>query len=349
MAIAGSGGLIGRIEELGLTAFATSARPHHQQDPAPQVRESLEVMDAAAAEIEFAQNFADRAARRMAAAMPDVIRAFRPDLVLRDETDLGTTIAAELADLPVASHLVLASGLLIRPELVAPVLDAVRKDHGLAADPALTRLTTGLTLSDAAPSFRSPEAPLRVEPAYYRSRVALRAAGGTARRPGIYVTLGTIFNNASGDLFERLLSGLAELDADVTATIGQRIDPADLGPQPANVRVEQFLPQDEVLGEVDLVVSHGGSGSLMAALAHGLPSVLMPLGADQPHNALRATDLGVAVALDAATVTSDDVAACARAVLDDDRIKQRCATLADEVQSSPDITAAVAALEAAAR
>ena len=45
------------------------------------------------------------------------------------------------------------------------------------------------------------------------------------------------------------------------------------------MRVERFVAQDEVLSEVDLVVSHGGSGSLMAALAHGLPSVLLPLGA----------------------------------------------------------------------
>ena len=71
----------------------------------------------------------------MAPAVPDVIRTFRPDLVLRDETDLGTTIAAELLDVPVASHLVLAAGLLVRPELVAPRLDAVRADHGLPPDP----------------------------------------------------------------------------------------------------------------------------------------------------------------------------------------------------------------------
>ncbi|UUZ58691.1 nucleotide disphospho-sugar-binding domain-containing protein [Nocardioides sp. B-3] len=76
------------------------------------------------------------------------------------------------------------------------------------------------------------------------------------------------------------------------ATVGQGTDPADLGPQPTNVRVERFLPQGDVLSAVDLVVSHGGSGSLMATLAHGLPSLLLPLGADQPHNAMRAGELG---------------------------------------------------------
>ena len=347
VAIAGSGGLVPRIVEAGFTAFATSPAPHHDQAFASQRRKPLEVMDAREIELEFAENFADRGARRMAVAMADVMRAFRPHLVLRDETDLGTTIAAELLDVPVASHLVLAAGLLVRPELVAPRLDAVRAEHGLPPDPELTRLTSGLVLTDAAPSFRSPESPLSLSPTHYRSAVTSGAASRVGR-PGVYVTLGTIFNNASGDLFERLLAGLADLDVDVVATVGRATDPADLGPQPAHVRVERFLPQGDVLSDVDLVVSHGGSGSLMATLAHGLPSLLLPLGADQPHNALRAVELGVAATLDAATVTPDQVGASARAVLADGAMRSRCVAVADELQALPSPAAAVAALEEAA-
>lgn len=347
VAIAGSGGLVPRIEEAGFTAFATSTPPHHHQAPVTQGRKPLEIMDARATELEFARNFADRGARRMAGAVPDVIREFKPSLVLRDETDLGTTIAAEVLDVPVASHVVLAAGMLIRPELVAPRLDAVRAEHGLAPDPALTRLTSGLVLSDAPPSFRSPEAPLPLRPRHYRSTATPRAGSRTGR-PGIYVTLGTIFNNASGDLFERLLAGLGKLDADIVATVGRGTDPADLGPQPSNVRVERFLAQDVVLPGVGLVVSHGGSGSLIATMAHGLPSLLLPLGADQPHNAKRATELGVAVTLDAATVTPEEVASHARAVLADDAMRERCAAIADELIALPGRSAAVAAMEAVA-
>ena len=345
VAIAGSGGLVPRIEEAGFTAFATSPRPHHDQTASTD-RTPLQVMDARASELEFADNFADRGARRMALAVPDVIRTFRPDLILRDETDLGTTIAAELLDVPVATHLVLAAGLLIRPELVAPRLDAVRAEHGLRPDPELTRLTSGLTLTDAAPSFRSPRSPLSLELTHYRSAVT---SGGTSRagRPGIYVTLGTIFNKASGDLFDRLLSGLADLGVEVVATVGQGTDPADLGPQPSHVRVERFLPQGDVLPGIDLVVSHGGSGSVMAALSHGLPSLLLPLGADQPHNAMRAEELGVAATLSALTVTPEEVGARARAVLADGVMRARCAAVADEMQALPGLPAAVVALEAA--
>ncbi|MGC4111305.1 MAG: glycosyltransferase [Nocardioides sp.] len=346
VAIAGSGGQVDRIEKAGFTAFATSPRPADDEAQANRGREPLEVMDRRSAELEFAENFADRGARRMAGVVPDIIEWFRPALVLRDETDLGTTVAAELCDVPVATHLVLAAGLLIRPDLVAPRLDSVRAEHGLPPDPDLTRLMSGLTLSQAPPSFRSPESPLPLSPMHYRSTET--GAASRSERRGIYVTLGTIFNGASGDLFERLLSGLADLDVDIVATIGRGLDPDELGPQPPHVRVEQFVPQDDVLGDVDLVLSHGGSGSLMATLAHGLPSLLLPLGADQPHNAMRAQELGVARTLDPMTVTPDEVATSARDVLADRALRERCLALAAEMRALPDLAAAVAALEDAA-
>jgi UDP:flavonoid glycosyltransferase YjiC (YdhE family) len=102
----------------------------------------------------------------------------------------------------------------------------------------------------------------------------LRGQPGAARRPAtVYFTLGTVFNLESGDLFERVLAGLAELEIDVVATVGAEIDPAELGPLPPHVRVERFLPQSEILSRYSAVVSHAGSGSVLGALAHGLPPV----------------------------------------------------------------------------
>ena len=283
----------------------------------------------------------------MAGALPAVIERFRPDLLVRDETDLGTTIAAELLDVPVATHLVLASGLLVRPELVVPELDAVRAEHGLPTDPDLTRLTAGPMLSGFPPRFRSPDAPLPLVTTHYHSGPAARQQrdGG---RPRVYATLGTVFNKTSGDLFERLVAGLGRLDAEVLVTVGRDLDPEDLGPVPAHVQVERFVPQDDALAEADLVVSHGGSGSLISALAHGLPSVLLPMGADQPHNALRAAQLGLATALDASAASPAAIEDAAGSALADPAMRERCEAVADELQALPGPRSAVTALEAAA-
>jgi MGT family glycosyltransferase len=159
------------------------------------------------------------------------------------------------------------------------------------------------------------------------------------------VTLGTTFNIGSGDLFERLLAGAAGVDADVLVTVGQHIDPADFGAQPDNVRIERFVPQEQVLRQTDLVVSHGGSGSLMGALAHGLPSVLLPLGADQPHNAQRAAELGVARVLDAATASPDEIGRAVSEMLADDAAADEACQMAAEIDGLPGVEATVPLLE----
>ena len=63
----------------------------------------------------------------------------------------------------------------------------------------------------------------------------------------MYFTLGTVFNVESGDLFERVLAGLRELPINVIATVGREIDPAEFGPQPANIQIAQYISQSVVL------------------------------------------------------------------------------------------------------
>lgn len=350
VAVAGSGRLTTHVEAAGFEALATS--PGRSIDEPPPVRDLTPVppVDARAAEIEFAENFADKGARRHATALQRHFRDWRPDVVVRDEADLGSAIAAEVCGLPVATVQVLAAGTLIRPDLVSPPLEAVRAEHGLRPDPGLAMLTRDLVLSPFPPSFRSPDSPMALPAGAfaYRSGARVSATPRSANRYRVYVTLGTIFNSTSGDLFERLLAGLAGIDADVLVTVGRHIDPGEFGPQPGHLRIERFVPQDDALRDADLVVSHGGSGGLMGALAHGLPSVLLPLGADQPHNASRAAELGVARLLDAATVTPEEIRQTVRTALKDGGMAQRSRRVADEFAALPGVEATVPLLEALA-
>jgi UDP:flavonoid glycosyltransferase YjiC (YdhE family) len=78
----------------------------------------------------------------------------------------------------------------------------------------------------------------------------------------------------------------------VLLTVGRRFNPADLGPIPDNVHVEAWTDQADVLAEADLVVCHGGSGTVLGALAVGIPMVMVPLFADQFENARRIAAAG---------------------------------------------------------
>ena len=131
-----------------------------------------------------------------------------------------------------------------------------------------------------------------------------------------------------------MLAGLAELGVDVVATVGAEIDPAELGPLPPHVRVERFLPQAEILPRCSAVVSQAGSGSVLGALAHGLPQVLIPMGADQPLNASRCQELGLARVLDPVAATPASVREATSAVLSEpgyravaERLQQEFAAL----------------------
>ena len=347
VAVAGSGGLVAHVAAAGFQTFATSAPRSSAAEPPQRDMTSLVPVDMRTAEIEFAENFANKGARRHATALQQHIRAWRPDVVVRDEADLGSAVAAEVLGIPTATVLVLAAGMLVRPDLVSGPLATLRAEHGLPPDPGLAMLTRGLVLSPFPPSFRSPASPVPIPETAFAFRPDNRVPiTPRSSRKRVYVTLGTVFNSGSGDLFERLLTGLADIDADVLVTVGRDIDPADFGVQPDHVRIERFIPQAEVLRDTDLVVSHGGSGSLMATLAHGIPSVLLPLGADQPHNARRAEELGLARSLDAATATPETIRQSVSEGLDDQAALERARRVANEIDGLPGVEGTVPLLEA---
>lgn len=133
-----------------------------------------------------------------------------------------------------------------------------------------------------------------------------------------------------------MLAGLRDLSINVIATVGREIDPAEFGPQPANIQIARYIPQSAVLPHCAAVVSHGGSGSVTGALAHGLPMVVIPMGADQPLNAARCHDLGVARVLDAVEATPGTVRDAVSTVLTDSAYRRAAERLRDEIASLPE-------------
>lgn len=327
VAVAGSGNLQSVIKGDGFDGFPTS-EPRVGPPPA----EPLVKVDPARLDWELRENFARRGAARHAAVLLEVARGWQPDVVIRDEVDFGAAVAAERLAIPCASVLVLASGGFLRKEIVAEPLHALRREHGLPDDPNLTMLDGGLVLSPIPPSFRSPDVPLPAHACSFRPGAATEPQPA-GKRPTVYFTLGTVFNSL--ELYARVLDGLRRLPVDIVATVGEHIDPAAFGPRAEHIRIERFIPQEEVLPHCDLVISHGGSGSVMGALAHGLPAVLMPLGADQPYNTRRCVALGVAIGLEPVTVTPEEIEATVTRMLADDRYRRAAERLRDDINALP--------------
>lgn len=343
VAVTGEPALLETVQAAGFTGFASGSNTSRT------TRGPLEPLDPAREDRALRDGYAGRLAHARAADLLALAETWRPDLLVCDEVDFGAMVAAERYGIRYASVVVIAAGGFIRPELVAEPLHRLRAAYQLPDDPELTMLSRHLVLSPVPASYRDPAYPLPATAHVVRLTPPAAPLPDAIRswldRPAVYLTLGTVFNIESGDLFSRVLAGLRELPVKLLATVGSQIDPAEFGPQPAHVRIEQFLPQAAVLPYCSAVVSHGGSGSVLGALGHGLPCVLVPMGADQPHNARRCQALGVARVLDPVTTTPAGVRDAAAAVLADPGYRRAAARLADELATAPGPDHAVHLLE----
>src|SRR6185295_19162595 len=120
----------------------------------------------------------------------------------------------------------------------------------------------------------------------------------------VYVTFGTVFNRID-DQFRAAVLAAAAIADEVLVTVGPAGDPYGVGEVPENVTVERFVRQAEVLPRCGAVVCHGGSGTVLAALAHGLPLLCLPRGADQFANASNLERVGAGISLVGADVKHD--------------------------------------------
>ncbi|HEX5547917.1 MAG TPA: nucleotide disphospho-sugar-binding domain-containing protein, partial [Ktedonobacterales bacterium] len=158
-------------------------------------------------------------------------------------------------------------------------------------------------------------------------------------------SLGTAFASSLREVFARVIAGLRDLPINLIVTVGRRLDPADFGEMPANVHIERYIPQSLILPCCDLVITHGGSGSVMGALAHGVPLALIPLNADQPLNAERCVALGVGRVIGMGDITPEAARDAVAEMLANPSYRRQAELVRDEVAGLPGPEYAIALLE----
>ncbi|MDX8053496.1 glycosyltransferase [Lentzea sp. BCCO 10_0798] len=152
-------------------------------------------------------------------------------------------------------------------------------------------------------------------------------------RPLVYLTFGTAFSNP--DVLRTAIAGVSGVDAEVLVATGPQVDPSVLTDVPGNVHVLPWVPQADLLAHADLVVHHGGAGTTVAAMTHGLPQLVLPQGADQFRNAEIVADTGLGAQLVGEDFTSDAVQEVARKLLRDNDVRAANAGIAAEIAAMP--------------
>ncbi len=285
----------------------------------------------------------------------EFVRSFSPDVAVSDILTPAPALAAELAGVPVATvvpHVMpdLPPG--FPPFSIGARLPRTRVGRGFwkqtyrAVEIGLeqgrreyndcrarlglgplpwthTGMSRSLTLIGTFPQLEYPRTwpswtrivgPLMWEPG---GPVATPVEG-----PGPVVLVATSTSqDPSHRLLDACLDGLADEPVRVIAISAPR-------PAPSNAVLVSWMSYAETMPRCDLVITHGGHGTLVRALASGCPVLVCPAGGDMAENAARVDWAGVGVRLAPRFGTPGGVRLAVRRALGSPGLRSRARALA---------------------
>ena len=332
------------IEKTGFAAFSAGLALARQM---AEARERYPAQDALVAMERFEQfvprMLAGVAAPARAADLVPLVQEWKPDLLVHDETEFAGPVAAAVAGIPWADQSVGIMRPRAMARLAGETLNPLAEQHGADVGP-YGGLYRYLYIDVAPPGLQSPEiAEVDVAHQVQNATMEPGAEGESLPawvkelppdRPVVYVSLGTVFNAKARDVFAAVLDGLRSEPVTAVLTIGTDNDPADFGPQPEHVHVERFIPQSLLLPYCDAVVNQGGT-AILPILAHGLPLLVLPQGANQFHNAAACVAAGVGRRLLPGAVTPDAVREGVSALLYDPSLRAAARKIQAELAAMP--------------
>jgi UDP:flavonoid glycosyltransferase YjiC (YdhE family) len=236
-----------------------------------------------------------------------VVKAEAPDLVLIDGMFPAALAQAKDFGVPtvVASHSFVFR-MLERWRGTTTALNGMRQQAGFAALPDFDALWQGcdrvvattLAAFDAAPP-PGWEGVRHVGPVLEDEKVAVPTElpwkdDGT---PLALMSFSTGFEQRSVEKLQRGLDAIADLPVRLVVTTGGIVESAELK-APRNAFVVNYAAHDPIIARAALVVTHGGHGTAMRALKHGVPMIVMPgLAHDQALIAALMDEWGVGIAM----------------------------------------------------
>jgi UDP:flavonoid glycosyltransferase YjiC (YdhE family) len=341
------------VEAAGMTF---SAAPEYLVFPTPE--QPLKPYEAAVLAAETTRSF---------------VRSFTPDVAVADILTAAPALAAELEDVPLATlipHLFpdLPPGWppfsigarLPRTRVGAAFwrqtyrfvelgLEQGRREYndcraelGLPPLPYVhTGLSRGLTMVATFPQL---EYPRRWEPWQHVVGPLLWEPGGPCVSPAggsgpVVLVATSTSQDPSHRLLDACLDGLADERVRVIAIC------ADARPAPANAVLVPWMSYAQTMPLCDLVITHGGHGTLARALACGVPVLVVPAGGDMAESAARVDWAGVGVRLAPRFCTPWGIRLAVRRALRSPSLRARAGELAAWARTNPGPEAAAGVVE----
>jgi UDP:flavonoid glycosyltransferase YjiC (YdhE family) len=319
----------------------------------------------------ISQFFAGLDLRAELPALRALVESWRPDVIVRESWEFGSTLVAELHQIPIVR---VGLGLAEMEEssirLAAPEVDKARAEEGLPSDPEGERLANAPFMTMIPAELEDPNVTAPARTSRFRFEVTAGAEEIPDWWPGnvdplVYLSFGSV---AAGShlpyypaLYRMAIEALSPLPIRLLVTVGDAARGIEeLGAVPPNVHLETWITHDDVARRADVIVCHGGFGSTLGTLAHGAPLVILPLfSADQWANgeAVVRAGAGVTVA-DDRTVrnvldlpgaeTLGQLAGAVTSAINDPSYRREAGRIAEAMRVLPPVDESVHLLEQAA-
>ncbi len=189
-------------------------------------------------------------------------------------------------------------------------------------------------------------------PTWHRMDSSVRETDATyeipasiANRPAssklIYLSLGSL-GSADVELMRRLISVLGKSEHRFIVSMGPQHEELELA---ENMVGAQFLPQTNIISQVDLVITHGGNNTVTEALHFGKPMILLPLFWDQYDNAQRMHELGFGVRLATYSFAENELHSAIEKLLNDAELNTKLKKIGEAIRGRDGLGVAAKVIE----
>jgi len=163
--------------------------------------------------------------------------------------------------------------------------------------------------------------------------------------PLIYASMGTILNGRL-DVFRTIVAAVTKHKGlQLVLSVGDQVDPDQIGPIPSNAIIVKRAPQLELLKQSSVCITHAGLNTVLESLAQGVPQIAIPVTFDQPGVAVRIADkqTGVVTTLD--KLTADHLSTLLNEVLNNSTYRDNARKLQKAIAKANGLSVAADLIE----
>src|SRR5467141_5203981 len=129
--------------------------------------------------------------------------------------------------------------------------------------------------------------------------------------------MGTVQTGLANVFHAILAAATKRKDFQLVLSVGNTLDPEQIGPLPSNAIIVKRAPQLELLKQTSVCITHAGLNTVLESLAQGVPQVAIPVTYDQPGVAARIADKKTGVVTTLEKLTADHLSTLLDEVLND--------------------------------